>query len=72
MAGRGVENPHAILLLVAHAPAAPQVAIHVDAEAVWRTARFGVDESALVGKLGAVIGNVEDLDDARIGAASTT
>src|SRR4051794_2536541 len=65
LSGR-IEYLHAILLRVAHAPPAPQVAVDIDTEAVWRTARLGGDEGALVGELGPVAGDVEHLDDARI------
>src|SRR5260370_26226640 len=39
-----VEDFHSVLLRVAHAPAAPQIALDVAAEAVRRTARLGGDE----------------------------
>src|SRR5688572_2914219 len=42
LAGR-VEHLHAVLLRVAHAPAAPQIARDVDAEAVRRAARLRGD-----------------------------
>src|SRR6185369_8483843 len=63
----GVEDLHAVLLVVAHAPAAPQVAVDVEAEAVRRTAGLGGEEDAAVGELGAVVGDVEYLDNARVG-----
>src|SRR5262249_48252521 len=49
-AGR-VENLHAVLLRATHAPAAPQIAVDVAAEAVRRAARLGGDEGAAVGEL---------------------
>src|SRR4051794_21495134 len=61
----GIENLHPVLLRIAHAPPAPQVAVDVDAEAVRSAARLGVDEGPLVRESGATIDNIEDLDDAR-------
>jgi hypothetical protein len=65
--GRRVEHLDAVLLLVAHAPAAPQVAVDIEAEAVGRAAGLGGEEHLAVGELGAVVGDVEHLDDARVG-----
>src|SRR4051812_14500747 len=63
LAGR-IENLHPVLLRVAHAPAAPQVAVDIDAEAVGRAARLGGDKGPLVGESGATVEDVEDLDNA--------
>src|SRR5262249_5834698 len=52
LAGRVVDHD-AVEFLAAHAPAAPQVAVDVDAETIGR-AGAGVDESAPVGELAAV------------------
>src|SRR5207302_5988470 len=60
-----IEHLHAVLLRIAHAPAAPQIAVDVEAEAVRRAARLGGDEHALVRELGAVVGDVIDQDFAR-------
>src|SRR5262245_1522890 len=65
----GIEHLDAVEVGVAHAPAAPQIAIHVDAEAVRRALRFGGDQDALVGKPRSVIDHVESIDVARGRAA---
>ena len=57
------EDHHAVHPLT-HPLAAPQVAVDVDAEAVGRVL-VGIDEEALVGELGAVVRDVEDMDFAR-------
>src|SRR5215472_8213315 len=57
LAGR-IENLHPVLLGVAHAPAAPEIAVDVAAEAVGRAARFSRDEGASIAEL--VIVDVED------------
>src|SRR5215470_11786046 len=59
----GVEDLHAVLLRVAHAPAAPEIAVDVAAEAVGGAARLGGDERAAVHELLAV--DVIDADHAR-------
>src|SRR5262245_11154898 len=59
----GVENLHAVLLRIAHAPAAPEIAVDVAAEAVRRAARLGGEEGARIGELLAVY--VVDADHAR-------
>src|SRR5215510_8611552 len=59
----GIENLHAVLLRVAHAPAAPEIAIDVTTEAVGRAAGLGVDEGAGIGELLSV--DVVDADHAR-------
>src|SRR5207237_962582 len=46
----GIEDVHAVQAFLPHAPAAPEVAVHVAAEAV-RRAVAGIDELALVGEL---------------------
>src|SRR5262249_17978797 len=68
LAGR-IEDLDAILLLVAHSPPAPKVAIDIDAEAVRRAAGLRGDERPAVGELGAVVGNVVDFDDPRRNAS---
>ena len=45
----GIENPHAVQRRIAHAPAAPQIAVDIDAEPV-RRAGTGVDEHPVVGQ----------------------
>src|SRR6516165_11961548 len=62
LAGR-VENLHSVQLRAAHAPAAPQIAVDVAAEAVGRAIRFGGDEGAAVREL--VVVDVIDADHAR-------
>src|SRR5262245_25284063 len=61
--GSGVENLHAVLLRIAHAPAAPEITVDVAAEAVGRAARLGVDEGSGIGELLAV--DIVDADHAR-------
>src|SRR5437899_7084434 len=56
----GVENLDPVLLGVAHAPAAPEIAVDIAAEAVGRATRFGGDEGATICKL--VVVDVVDLD----------
>src|SRR5882757_10730394 len=53
LAGR-IEYLHAVLLRIAHAPAAPEIAVDVAAEAVGRAIGLGGDEGAGVGDLVAV------------------
>src|SRR6476620_1642504 len=59
-----IENLDAVLLRVAHAPAAPKIAVDIAAKAVGRTARLGGDEGAAVGEL--VVVDVVDADHARV------
>src|SRR5262249_58208841 len=40
----GIEHPHAVELGRAHAPAAPQIAVDIDPQAVGRAARAGIDQ----------------------------
>src|SRR5207248_9945422 len=47
----GIENPHPVLLRVAHAPTAPEVAIDVATQAVRGAARLGSDACAAVRRL---------------------
>src|SRR5205085_1677750 len=61
----GIEHLHAVLLRVAHAPAAPEIAVDIESETIRRPARLGRDEDALVGELGAAVGHVIDKDLAR-------
>src|SRR3984893_6711147 len=49
-AGR-VENLHPVQLRAAHAPAAPQIAVDVAAQAVGRAVRLGGEDGAGVGEL---------------------
>src|ERR1700694_3363722 len=51
-----------------HAPAAPQIAVDVAAEAVRRSVRAGVDQHLAVGERAAVGGDVMDEDAARLRA----
>src|SRR5499427_8377292 len=65
----GIEYPHAVEFGRAHAPAAPQVAVDIDPEAVGRAARAGVDQHLAVADLGAVGRHVVGQDGAmRLGA----
>src|SRR4051794_29111190 len=61
-----IEHLHAFLLRIAHPPATPKISVDIDTEAFGRAARLDGDERALVGELGAVIGDIEHLDDTRI------
>ena len=65
----GIEHFDAVEVGVAHAPAAPQIAVHVDAEAVRRALRFRGDQDALVGKPRAVVDQVVAIDVTRGRAA---
>src|SRR5262245_19791940 len=65
----GIEHFDAVEVGVAHAPTAPQIAVHVDAEAVRRALRFGSDQDALVGKPRAIVDHVVGLDVTRRRAA---
>src|SRR6516225_4346467 len=47
----GIENLDPVLLGVAHAPAAPEIAVDIAAEAVGRATRFGSDEGATICEL---------------------
>src|SRR5437870_5832358 len=66
LAGR-IEHHHAVERRT-HAPAGPDVAVDVAAEAIRRLVRLASDPWPLVGKLGAVH-HVEQMDDARARAA---
>src|SRR5262245_7955819 len=55
---RGIEYLDGVLFLIAHAPAAPQVTVHVEAKTIGRPARLGGDEGPTVGKLRSVIDHV--------------
>src|SRR5262245_30055404 len=54
----GVEDLDAVLLGVAHAPAAPEIAVDVTAKTVRRAAGLGSDEGAGIVEPGPVIGHV--------------
>src|SRR6266436_536183 len=58
----GIENLDPVLLGGTHAPATPEIALDVAAEAVGRAARFSSDEGAAIGEL--VVVDVIDLDHA--------
>src|SRR5205085_11598120 len=62
-----IEDNHAVVW-IAHAPAAPEIAVHIAAETVRRLAGGAGHERAAVGELAAVVDHVEHLDYARIGA----
>jgi len=64
-AGR-IEDFHPILLRIAHAPAAPEIAVDVDAEAIGSASRLGGDEDPAVAEL--VVIDVVGPDEARIRA----
>src|SRR5262245_8831508 len=59
----GVEHLDAVKTGAPHAPAAPQIAVDIDAEAVRRFLRIAVDQDAAVGELGSV-DHVEHVDRA--------
>src|SRR5262249_26125547 len=61
----GIEHLDPVELGVAHAPAAPEVAVRVDAEAVGRAVRLGRDQDTLVDEAGAVVDDVISIDGAR-------
>src|SRR6188472_2117455 len=61
-----IENLDAVLLCVAHAPAAPKIAVDIAAETVRHTARLGGDEGTAVGEL--VVVDVVDADHPRVQA----
>src|SRR5262249_13329585 len=54
----GIEYLDPVELGVAHAPAAPQVAVHIDTEAIGRAIRLRCDQNALVDKAGAVVDDI--------------
>src|SRR5262249_48623599 len=54
--GGGIENLDPVLLGVAHAPAAPEIAVDIAAEAVGRATRFGGGEGATICELVVVDG----------------
>src|SRR5260370_17064320 len=54
----GIEHLDPIELGVAHAPAAPQVAVHVDTEAVGRAIGLRRDQDALVDEASPVLDDV--------------
>src|SRR5262249_61126531 len=58
----GIKHFDAVEVGVAHAPPAPQIAVHVDAEAVRRALRLGGDQDAFVGKPRAVVDHVVGID----------
>src|SRR5205085_9394329 len=62
----GIEDAHTVKLVAAHAPAAPQVAVDIDAEAVGRAALAGVDQHLALAELGAAVKHVVD-DDGAVG-----
>ena len=64
-AGR-IEDFHPILLRIAHAPAAPEIAVDVDAEAIGSASRLGGDEDPAVAEF--VVIDVVGPDEARIRA----
>ena len=53
-----IEDPHAVESRFAHAPADPQVAVDIDAQAVGRAVGLGRDERPHVGELRAVLDHV--------------
>src|SRR5258708_39841531 len=62
----GVEDAHAVEIAAAHAPAAPQIAVDIDAEAVRRAAFAGVDEDLALAELGPAVQHVVD-DEGAVG-----
>src|SRR5712672_150952 len=62
--GLAVEDVDAVERLAAHAPAHPQVAVDVEAEAVGRAAGLGLKEHAPFGEPRAAVDDVVDLHDA--------
>src|SRR5215469_7361140 len=65
----GIEYLDPVELGVAHAPAAPQVAVHVDTEAIGRAIRLRCDQNALVDNAGAVVDDIISINGARVWAA---
>jgi hypothetical protein len=65
----GAEHLDPVQFGVAHAPAAPEVAVRVDTKTVGCTVRLRGDEHAFVREAGAVIDNIVGIDRARAGAA---
>src|SRR5262249_56538203 len=65
----GIEYLDPVKLGVAHAPAAPQVAVHVDTEAIGRAIRLCCDQDALVDKAGAVVDDIISINWARVRTA---
>src|SRR5438445_5528833 len=65
----GIEHLDPIELGAAHAPAAPQVAVHVDTEAVGRAIGLRSDQDALVDEASAVVDDVIPINGARVRAA---
>src|SRR5713226_3416648 len=63
----GREDHHPVEALLAHAPAGPEIAVDIAAEAVGG-ARTGIDEDAALGELPAVGDDVVDADEPRHGA----
>src|SRR5262249_15157652 len=61
--------PYPPELGVSHAPAAPQVAVHVDTEAIGRAIRLCCDQDALVDKAGAVVDDIISINGARVWTA---
>src|SRR5215469_3831673 len=65
----GIEYLDPVELGVAHAPAAPQVAVHVDTEAIGRAIRLRCDQDALVDKAGAVVDDIISINGTRVWTA---
>jgi len=61
-----VEDPHAIPFIGAHAPAAPEIAVDIDAETIGRFARGAADEDPRRGQRGPP--HIADQEFARLGA----
>src|SRR5262245_36585761 len=52
-----------------HAPAAPQVAVHIDTEAIGRAIRLRCDQDALVDKANAVVDDIISINGTRVWTA---
>src|ERR1041384_5226937 len=63
-----IEDAHAVELGRAHAPAAPEIAVDVDAEAVGRLLLGAFDQHAMIAELHAV-DDIEGVDRALAGPA---
>src|SRR5262249_21944249 len=65
----GVEDLDPIELGISHAPAAPQVAVHVGTEAVRRAIWLRSDQGSLVDEAAAAVDDVVRINGARVRAA---
>src|ERR1700754_5003899 len=59
------EHAHAVEFVGAHAPAAPQIAVDIDAKTIGRAAWARIDQHAVVRERAAVLDDVEGANRAR-------